>query len=54
MRLRANEPVRTQVWTVTLPDGSGVDVTIRDLYEDEMRLRRILDLAGLDAYCTYR
>lgn len=49
-----SEPAKTQVWTVTLPDGSGVDVTIRNLYEDEMRFTHILELAGLDAYCTYR
>jgi hypothetical protein len=51
---RVTEPAQTQVWTVTLPDDSAVDVTIANLYDDEMRLRRILELAGLDAYCTYR
>lgn len=42
-----------QRWTVTLPNGDGLDVWIENLYEPEMKLRRLFELADCEAYATH-
>lgn len=42
-----------QRWTITMKDDSALEIVIPNLYAPEMRLRELINAAGLDAYCTY-
>lgn len=39
-----------RTWTVTLPDGSAVDVLVESNHVPQTRFVRVVDLAGLEAY----
>jgi hypothetical protein len=37
-------------WTITLPDGSGFDVTTENTYEADVGMQWLLTRAGCNAY----